>query len=102
MPQSQAEITALIKNLNVGDVAEVEFVKDGQTKTRKVTVESLHQSEYSVGAFTYSGKVRPGNIAGGDVYIMAGEPYFQATMQQQTRRIVGLKVHKLLSIRMAA
>jgi len=101
MSQSQAEIIALIKNLNAGDVAEVQFSVNGATKTRKVTVESKHSSEYSEGAFTYSGNVRPGSIAGGNVYIMAGEPYFQATMQQQTRRIVGLKVHKLLALRAA-
>lgn len=101
MSQSQAEIVALIKDLNPGDIAEIEFSINGSTKIRKVTVESRHQSEYSEGVFTSSGHVRPKSFAGGNLYIMDGEPYFQATMQQQTRRVVGLKAHKLLTLRAA-
>ena len=101
MPQSQAEILALIATLTTGDIAEIEFVKDGQTKSRKVTVERQHSSEYSSGVYTIGGNVRPGNIAGGNLYTMCDEAYFQATPQQQTRRVVGLKTHRVLALRAA-
>ena len=99
--QTQAEIAALIKSLSPGDIAEIVMDINGSIKIRKVTVESSHQSEYSEGVYTFGGHVRPGSIAGGNLYIMDGQPYFQATMQQQTRRVVGLKVHKLLMLRAA-
>ena len=99
MPQSQAEITALIATLNAGDIAEVEFTKNGCANTRSVKAMGTHKD----GAlFVESGKVRPGHIAGGKIWADENGVYFQPTMQQPCFRVTGVKTHRVLVLSVAA
>jgi hypothetical protein len=72
-----------LATLTPGDIVTVRF--DGGERT--VHVESVINGA----AYTTGGKVRPGRIAGGRIYDIGGDVYFQPTMAQQTRAVVAIE-----------
>lgn len=75
-------LTAILATLTAGDTVTIRF--EGGERT--VRVESVIDGA----AYTVGGKVRPGRIAGGRIYEIGGDVYFQPTMAQQTRAVTGI------------
>lgn len=92
--QTQAEIAALIQTLSAGDVVEIEFTRNGCSNVRSVRVAGHGKTD---SLFLESGK------AGvyGWIMVGAGGLYYQPTLQQKGFPVVGLKAHKVLTLRAA-
>lgn len=90
-----ARAYGVLASLQPGDVVEIIFAPRSSSSPndkRTVTVTSVRQGREGVDAYTTSGKVRPGAVAGGVLRGgVGGEVLYQPTMQQGYRRVLSLR-----------